>query len=148
MILDHLGRIRSYVSLHARFGEAIAFLMHGDLATLSPGEYEIDGRRVYVIVADFEGKGHKAARLEAHRRYIDIQVTLAGREEIGWRDERGCTLVSDGFDTAKDIGFYKERPDAWLTLPEQHFAIFFPHDAHAPLAGKGKGRKVVVKIAT
>jgi beta-galactosidase beta subunit len=32
-------------------------------------------------------------------------------------------------------------------VPAGHFAIFFPEDAHAPLAGEGHLVKAVVKVA-
>jgi beta-galactosidase beta subunit len=32
-------------------------------------------------------------------------------------------------------------------MPPDSFTIFFPHDAHAPLAGRGLLQKAIVKIA-
>jgi len=32
-------------------------------------------------------------------------------------------------------------------VPPDHFCIFFPEDAHAPLVGKGQVRKVIFKVA-
>jgi biofilm protein TabA len=97
------------------------------------------------LIQDENGRGHKGARLEAHRQYIDVQLTLEGIEEIGWSPLAACR--PSVFDTAKDIGFFDDRPHVWLTLPPAHFAIFFPSDAHAPLGGMGKVRKAVVKVA-
>jgi beta-galactosidase beta subunit len=34
-----------------------------------------------------------------------------------------------------------------VAVPPAHFAIFFPEDAHAPLAGRGMLKKAIVKIA-
>ena len=42
---------------------------------------------------------------------------------------------------------FGDKPDLWFSLPPGSFAIFFPSDAHAPLAGAGKTMKAVVKIA-
>jgi YhcH/YjgK/YiaL family protein len=91
--------------------------------------------------------GHDGARLEVHRRYIDIQCTLSGHEEIGWRPLARCTEWSEAFDAERDIGFFAERPETWLVVPAEHFAMFFPDDAHAPLAGFGLVKKAIVKIA-
>jgi beta-galactosidase beta subunit len=34
-----------------------------------------------------------------------------------------------------------------VSVPRGSFAIFFPEDAHAPLAGRGALTKAIVKIA-
>jgi beta-galactosidase beta subunit len=42
---------------------------------------------------------------------------------------------------------FGDRPELYFTLPPGCFVVFFPSDAHAPLAGNGKVLKAVVKIA-
>ena len=56
-------------------------------------------------------------------------------------------MPAAAFDAAKDVGFFGDRPESWLSLPAGHFAIFFPDDAHAPLAGRGTLKKAIMKIA-
>ena len=142
MVLDQLANASRYATLHPLFARAFAFLEN--VRALPEGRHDIDGDRLYVLMQDADGKGHKAARLEAHRAYIDIQLTLEGIEEIGWSPLAACRPAD--FDKAADIGFFDDRPHVWLTLPPAHFAIFFPSDAHAPLGGMGKLRKAVVKV--
>jgi biofilm protein TabA len=147
MVLDTLAVADRYAGLHPRFGEAFGFLSKASLASLGAGRHEIDGDRVYVLVDYRSGRGHQGARLEAHRRYIDIQYTIEGMEEIGWTPLAACRPPADGFDEAKDIAFFDDRPATWLSVPPGHFAVFFPDDAHAPLGGQGQLKKAVVKIA-
>jgi beta-galactosidase beta subunit len=47
---------------------------------------------------------------------------------------------------ANDIGFVKDQPTLWIPVPPGSFAVFFPEDGHAPLAGDGPLRKIVLKI--
>lgn len=143
MVLDQLSNGSRYAALHPLFGRAFEFLE--TVRTLPDGRHDIDGDRLYVLMQEADGKGHKAARLEAHRTYIDIQLTLEGIEEIGWSPLAACRPTD--FDKTRDIGFFDDRPHIWLTLPPAHFAIFFPTDAHAPLGGMGKLRKAVIKVA-
>ena len=57
-------------------------------------------------------------------------------------------MSPDGaFDETKDVGFFAERATTWVAVPPGSFTIFFPHDAHAPLAGRGPLKKAIVKIA-
>ncbi len=146
MIIDTLARAARYAPLHPLFRAAFDFLAATDLAALPPGRIEVDGQRLYVSIDHAEGRGREGARLEAHRRYIDIQVTIAGTEHIGWRPLEHCGLPDGPFAADRDIGFFKDRPDTWLIIPEGHFIIFFPDDAHAPLAGTGPLKKAIVKV--
>ena len=147
MILDALERADRYVSLHPEFRRAFEFLGRQDLSGLSPGRHPVDGDRLFVSIDRTVGKGRQRAQLEAHRRYIDIQLTLDGGEEIGWRPLGACRHQAGAFDEARDIVFYDDRPETWLVVPPGHFAIFFPADAHAPLAGTGAIHKAIAKIA-
>jgi YhcH/YjgK/YiaL family protein len=81
------------------------------------------------------------------RRCIDIQLTIDGYDEIGWKSLGDCAQPAGAFDAAKDIVFFSDRPESWVSLPAGHFAIFFPDDAHAPLAGRGTVKKAIMKIA-
>ena len=147
MILDTLAESPRYAVLHPGFAPAFAFLRDTDLSALPPGRHAIDGDRIYVSIDHKDGRGREGARLEAHRRYIDIQLTIDGDEEIGWMPLADCGLPAGGFDEGKDVGFFDARVTTWLAVPRGAFAIFFPTDVHAPLAGRGLLKKAIVKIA-
>lgn len=146
MVLDQLDLAGRYTHLHPSFERAFEFLRTTDLATLPPGRHEIEGDTLYLSVDHVDGRGRDGARLEAHREHIDIQLTIDGDEQIGWKPLAACEQPDGAFDAARDIGFYHDRPDTWLAVPPRTFAIFFPEDAHAPLAGVGAVRKAIVKI--
>jgi biofilm protein TabA len=155
MILAPLADHRRYAGLHPAFARAFEFLLDARWDDLAPEHHHtpgsvthaLDGDRIRVSIDRAEGRGHQGARLEAHRRYIDIQFTIEGNEEIGWKPLATCVQPAAAFDESKDVGFYTDRPESWVWLPPGHFAIFFPEDAHAPLAGRGAIRKAIVKIA-
>ena len=156
MVLDTLAHWPRYASLHPAFTQAFQFLAGPGLIRLTsadagidePGvRHAIDAERLYVSVDRVQGRGRERSRLEAHRRYIDIQLTIEGHEEIGWKPLAGCTRPDGRFDEAKDVGFFSDRPESWLSLPAGHLAIFFPDDAHARLAGRGTLLMAIVKIA-
>ena len=148
MVIARLEEADRYAALHPAFARAFAFLRATDLASLTTGRHEIDGDRIYVSIDHVQGRGQEAARLEYHRAHIDIQVTIAGDERIGWRPLATCQTPSKPFDPSRDIGFYADRPETWVAVPAGLFVIFFPDDAHAPLAGSGPVRKAIVKVRT
>jgi YhcH/YjgK/YiaL family protein len=147
MILDQLTSAQRYCGLHPGFVLAFDFMRRQNLSELPPGRHAIDGDRLYVGISDNEGRGPDAARLEAHRRYIDIQCALSGIDEIGWRPLSACSQVAEAYVAERDIVFFQERPESWFTLRPGAFTILFPEDAHAPLAGKSAVRKAVFKVA-
>lgn len=147
MILDSLAKCDRYAVLHPRFAAAFAYLKTTDLSTLATGRHEIDGPQMFAIVGRELGKGQEAARLEAHRQHIDIQYCFEGVDLIGWQSREACHHVTEVYSAERDIEFFAERPECWLTLSPGHFALFFPDDAHAPLAGDRPLAKIVVKVA-
>ncbi len=146
MILDRLENASVLEALHPLLKTAFDFLRQADLAALPDGRHVIDGDRVFVNLDTPTLQGRAGARLETHRRYLDIQYCLSGDEEIGWRHLSTCTGAGD-YDQTRDLQFLSDPPAMWFTLPPGAFAIFFPHDAHAPLAGETAVRKAVVKVA-
>jgi YhcH/YjgK/YiaL family protein len=138
---------RGYLAVHPRFVEAFAALHDPALTARLPGRYELDGQQLVLIIDKALGRGHAASPLEAHRKYIDIQFVIAGDEEMGWRALADCQDLAHPYSEERDIMFFHDRPERWFRVPPGHFAVFFPDDAHAPLAGAGNIHKAIVKVA-
>jgi len=148
MILDVLENAYHYLVMNKGFAEALEFLLRPDLKDLPVGEYEIDGERIYAMVSKDSGRKKEDALLETHEKYIDIQLVLAGTDDIGWKPKSLCKQPSENYDQKSDIQFFEDKPDTWLSIKSGTFAIFFPEDAHMPLVSLGQIHKVVVKIAS
>lgn len=147
MILSSLSQLSRYAELHPLFAHAFGYLRDTDLFALVPGRYHIVGDDLIAIVEQVPGKTKEMARLEAHRRYIDIQLVLQGDEQMGWKPLADCHNPVSEHSEEKDIRFFHDAPASWITVPPDHFCIFFPEDAHAPLVSSGSVRKVILKVA-
>ena len=147
MILDRLVNTGRCSLLHPGFKTAFDYLRRGDWRDLRPGKHEIDGVRLYVNIITVPAKPRPEPLLEFHREFIDIQYAIEGTDRIGWEAVKNCAAPHGAFDAAKDVGFFKAKPATWGDVPPGCFAVFFPEDAHAPLAGTGPIRKAVVKVA-
>jgi len=149
MILDRLENAERYFPLHAGFARACDYLRRTDFTKMTPGKHEVDGERLYAMLNKGAGRGREGARLEAHRRYIDIQYTIVGPDEIGWSPLTVCRQIHTPFDAEKDFGLFADQPQAWIAVPAGSFAIFFPDDAHAPMGAAADCQllKAVMKIA-
>ena len=145
MILDVLSNAAQYANAHPLFAKAFEFLQNQPLATLPTGRHEIQGDDCYANIMEPECGGHAAAKIETHFNYIDIQFVVSGNEEIGWSPLCGMGH-KEVEDRNEDYALWKDAPMAWFPVRPGSFAIFFPGDGHAPCAGTGKCRKVVVKV--
>ena len=146
MILDTLTQADRYLNLHPLFARAFDYLRNTDLDALAPGRHAIDGEQLFAIVEACAGRTQAEAQLECHRRYIDIQLVLAGVDEMGWKPLAECVAPATAYDAARDIRFFDDAPASWVATPPGSFCLFFPDDAHAPLVSAGMIRKVVLKI--
>ena len=147
MIFSTLTNADRYVALHPLFPRAFEYIRNADLTSLAPGHYPIEGEQLFAIVEHVPGRTRAEAQLEAHRRYIDIQLVLEGVDEMGWKPLSDCREPVSDYSAERDIQFFRDAPASWIATPPGAFCIFFPEDAHAPLVSAGRIRKVVLKIA-
>jgi biofilm protein TabA len=147
MVTDHISRTHIYAPLGARFQRAFAFLERNDLTALPAGTHELDGQRVYALVQDYQTKRADEGRWEAHRKYIDVQFIVSGRERFGFAPVK--RMAAGPYDEAKDM----ERPGgegAFTELRAGEFMILWPGEPHMPgmaIGDPAAVRKIVVKIA-
>lgn len=146
MILDKLENAERYHSLHPAFASAFKWLSAPGVEKLPAGRNELNGDRLYVNIMREKGRGLEAAKFETHRRYIDIQYLAEGSDLMGWM-HAVPGMKGLGYDSGKDYELYSDRPAIWVPVPVGHFAIFFPEDAHAPMAGTEFMVKAVAKVA-
>lgn len=149
MILDTLANHAQYAAISPRFARAFAFLQQLP-ADAAIGRHEIDGEEIFAFVQKHQTKPVAEKLMEVHRKYIDIQYMVKGREIILWAplaDLKECTMA---FDPAADAALYKCIP-AMVPIPvlPGQFALLFPEDGHAPSCAwdaPAEVLKVVVKV--
>ncbi|MBX9791636.1 MAG: YhcH/YjgK/YiaL family protein [Pirellulales bacterium] len=151
MILDVLARHARYRRWLPGLGPAFGFLQQRAKPPLAEGRYEIDGERMFALVARYETRDFASALPEAHRRYVDVQYLVSGRETIYWTPLEDVATVAKPYDLERDIVFFARNSLARpFELAAGQFAVFFPDDAHEPNCHCGppaQVHKVVVKIS-
>ena len=151
MIFDLLQNHAAYVACNPRFAKAFAFLERAVRENLPVGRYELDGSALYAMIQEYDTNPAAQNKIEAHRRYIDIQLVVFGTEAMEVTDARMLT-VQTPYDEAKDVLFFAEtEPTVRAVLSDGAFGIFMPHDAHKPglcaTDTPSHVKKIVVKVA-
>lgn len=147
MILDSLKNLGSYEALSPNFAKAIEFILKSDLSALPLGRNEICGDLVYANVMEAHPKSKEEARLEIHRKYIDIQIPISGNELMGYTPL--AELPAPDYVESDDAALYPAGIAArdYFNVKNDQFVIFFPQDGHAPAITPVALKKVVVKVA-
>ena len=146
MVIDRLENIEKYASLNPLFAEAIKFLKSHDLQAMEIGKTELQGKDLFINIAQTNPKTKEQARLETHKDYIDIQIPLSGTEIMGYTAAEDCIPADALYNAEKDITFFEGLADSYIAVKPGMFAIFFPQDGHAPGITPDGVKKVIVKV--
>ena len=114
--------------------------------TYTIGQSETTGADVTVKCEEPALLPREKAALEAHKKFIDIQVPLKGTETIGWAPVRALKHIRTQYSEENDVAFFGDSAHSLLHIKVGQMAVFFPEDAHAPNIGLGTHRKLCIKI--
>jgi biofilm protein TabA len=148
MIIDLLANAHHYETLSPRIQRAFDFLRQTDLAALTLGIHEIDGRALYASVQTFSTHPLAEGAWEAHRRYADLHYVVKGAERIGYAP--AGSLTPGAYDAESDFMPLTGEVAALVPVPSGAFMLLWPEEPHMPglaVDAPASLRKVVIKIA-
>ena len=146
MIIADLESCRRYYALHEEMEELFRYIRNRDFSCQAPGRITLLGNKLFINLDEVELKSKEEQYLEFHQRYIDVQIPLLKEEVMGWSPINLLGNPDIAYDSEKDCGFYKRSGHEYFKVRPGQFTIFFPEDAHAPIIGEGRQRKLVAKI--
>ena len=145
MIVDVLTESDKYLNINKNFKIVFDYLKTNNLNDMPCGRYELKGNDIFFNLNEYETK--PSQKLEAHKKYIDIQVVVKGREYMGYTNIKNTT-VTEVYNEEKDVMFLSGSVDK-ITADNTNFLIFFPEDAHMPAVSVDKDeyvKKAIFKI--
>lgn len=108
--------------------------------------------KVYGRVISYNTKPKQECKIEAHNRYIDIQISIKGTEGIEVYQRKDLDQVQK-YDSETDVAFYKyDKRGHFASIKNipGRFTMLFSADAHQPQINvnetDGLVKKFVVKI--
>jgi YhcH/YjgK/YiaL family protein len=147
MIIDKIQNSHLYKGLSKRIEKAFEYIKATDLKNINPGKYEIDGENIFALISEYKAKSESEGKLEAHRKYIDVQYVISGEELMGYAP-LGGQQVLDPYKEENDIIFFAGEK-SFTKVSSGMFAIFFPGDVHMPgimIKESSAVKKLVIKV--
>lgn len=145
----NLEELKKHYALNKPYWEKIfEWIGKNDLVNLPVAKYTIDGDNIFAPVSEYETKLPADGKWEAHKKYLDIQIVLSGKELIGIAPTQGATVVVP-YNETKDVMFVAPVTEKDYHAKPGTFFIFFPTEAHRPNMMDGeqvKVKKIVFKV--
>ena len=126
MILDKLTAANAYRGIHQRLDAVLDRLNEGFLSTVGPEAMKLDGDALYVTRFTYETLPLEDTFFEAHKRYLDVHLMVAGKERVEIASPAGLEL----FEHQGDFYAYRGKAEQSLILRPGSFLVVFPEDAH------------------
>ena len=149
MIVGQLERWNDHLTGEV-WEEIFTFLM--SLNQDSPDEeIQLRGDKLFARIMSYATCAPEDSITEAHREYIDVQMTIVGAERIDWFPTQTLDIHTE-YNPENDAAFFHRYDPAPATVNNHPgmFVVLYPDDAHAPqLWASGEPediKKVVVKV--
>ena len=147
MIVDKIENSDLYKNLSEKIKKSFDYIKQTNLKNLKSGRYDIDGDNIFALISEYQTKTESEGKLEAHRKYIDVQYVIEGEELMGYAP-LGNQQTLEPYKEENDIVFFR-GDKLFIKVAKGMFAIFFPEDVHMPgiqVRKKSPVKKLVIKV--
>ena len=144
MIVCPWNELSRYTSVIPGLEEAVAFV--NKLEQFEPATYPLSGNNK-VLVQSLVTKPFETSLLEAHRKFLDIQYIISGKEVVGWAPVAALNPTEE-YNDAKDKCMYEGKSYP-MEIAEGYCYVVYPEDAHAPSVHLDEAHniiKLVIKL--
>jgi biofilm protein TabA len=149
VIVDTLANAGRYRGIALLLDQGLEEMGRLAKSPLGDGRHELAGQKLAAVFSTYQTEDAEKKPFEAHRRFIDIQVVLRGRETLYWTPLPSLEPRGE-YSEADDIAFFTGPGGIAVPLEPGWFTVLFPQDAHKPgclRGGPSQVRKLVIKVA-
>ncbi len=129
-------------TLNEKIKEALEIIEKVNFDEMELGKHVINDD-LFLLVQKYDSKEPAQMRHEAHKKYVDIQYVVEGKECL---EIAPVTImeVDEAYSEERDVVFFKDTDRAAkVVLTDGSYAILYPEDSHKP--GMRVGESVPVK---
>lgn len=146
MINGTIDELERYLPDHIR-GPVMDYIQSIDEDT-AEGYTSIMGDKIYGRVMSYDTMPKQECKIEAHDRYIDIQISVLGAEGIEVYQRKDLDIIQE-YIPETDAAFYKYNGKGHFAFIENipgRFTMLFPMDAHQPKINLDEANRYVKKF--
>jgi YhcH/YjgK/YiaL family protein len=110
MILGSINNTVIAEKIHLLFKKAFDYIKATDFEKMiaTSSNVELYGSNLFLSVKECHSKTKEEAKMEAHKKYIDIQIPIIGTEQVGWFYVDKCTKALSPFNTESDLILFND----------------------------------------
>ena len=140
MIFGNIQNLKEYFFLEDGVLECFNYMKEHALNEYKKGVYEIDGKRLFVNIVEYETVTAKERFWEAHKEYLDIHLMLEGEEQI----DMNFLPNMDVKDYVPEDDFLPMEggKNGSVILRKGDFLICYPSDAHRTAVAVEESEKI------
>ena len=150
MFKGNLSNLETYQSLPVKMFEVIEQVKKHLSPSVENGNYQLEGDDIFFFVVDENTKLVTECKSEIHRKYIDIQIVLAGEERFGYSLHPFKSITEDLL-AVRDVAFSEDVvTEQFADLQVNDFIIFNAEQPHRPQIAVNEPmaiRKAIIKIS-
>lgn len=147
MIFGNIQNLKEYFFLEDGVLECFKYMKEHNMNDYKKGSYDIDGKRLFVNIVEYETTEADKRFWEAHRDYLDIHLMLEGTEQIDMNFIRNMNVKA--YVPEDDFLPMEGEKNGSAILRAGDFLICYPGDAHRTAVaadGVQRIRKAVFKV--
>lgn len=146
MITDRIENIGRYAALFPGITELVSYMKSHKLADIE-SKTALETITLIPLKSPGTGENYDPALTEAHRKLMDIHITLSGTDVISYANLDDEATVSKTYEDEHDYLLATSDKLKTLTVPSGYFCIIPNNFAHMALYGGHKDvQKIVVKM--
>jgi YhcH/YjgK/YiaL family protein len=151
MIADIFENYRIYSSLHRDWDKAFAVIADWLSKPIPEGaNVGLEQEGLKLVMQTYKTVPAESKKFEGHRKNIDIQFLVKGREIIYWANNKDLEVLVP-YSGERDHMSFGDSPSASpIYLIPNSFAVFFPGDGHKTQCQWDKSIdaiKIIAKLA-
>ena len=151
MIADVFENYRLYSSIHKDWDKAFLVIAEWLSKPIPEGaNVSLEDKGLKLVMQTYKSVPEGSKKFEGHRKNIDIQFLVKGKEIIYWKNIKGLDVIVPYSDERDHMSYGNTDGASPIHLIPHTFAVFFPGDAHKTQCQWGEcvdAIKIIAKLA-
>lgn len=147
MIFGNVRNLKEYLCMEDGIFECFNYAKENNLSAYDRGCHEIDAKRIFVNIMEYETVKPEDRFWEAHREYLDVHLMLEGTERIDLNFIQNMDVKE--YAAKDDFLSMDGEKNASVILKPGDFLVCYPTDAHRTAVAADKQeniKKAIFKV--